>query len=98
MVWMFDLIGIAGMVILLFAFTLNVKKHTKRRTILFNSLNFIGAMLLFVYALLIQSQVFMALQLIWAAVAIYFVFSIVKEKHSSSKSMKRFSAVKKKKK
>ncbi|MFA5930993.1 MAG: hypothetical protein WC821_01640 [archaeon] len=81
--------GVLGLVILLIAFVLNAKKHTKRRTILFNGLNFIGSVIMGLYAVAKDSTAFIFLEFIWAIIALYFLFSILSEKHIKSKSIKK---------
>jgi len=98
MVLIIDLFGIFGMVLLLAAFITNIKKHTKQRAILYNGLNFIGALILCLYAYLINSLVFVGLQLIWAIIALYFLYCILYEKQIDSKLEKKISKIKKKKK
>ena len=81
--------GVLGLVILLLAFVLNAKKHTKRRTILFNGLNFIGSMIMGFYAVMKDSTAFILLEFIWAIIALYFLFSITHERHVKPKLSKK---------
>ena len=67
------LIGIAGIALLLLAFILNHRKRVVRFTYTYNVLNFVGAALLAFYAFEIKAMVFVYLQIIWVAVASYFI-------------------------
>jgi len=52
---------------------LNHGKHKKRFTFTYNSLNFIGSIILVYYAYTINSIVFIILNITWAAIALYFI-------------------------
>ena len=69
-----NIIGVIGLVILLVALVLNVRKRTRQRIVLYYSMQLIGAGLLCVYAYLISSQIFFVLQLIWVLVSAYFLY------------------------
>lgn len=71
MIGIFEIIGVIGATILLIAFILLEFKRISRRMISFHLLNFIGSSLLFIYAYLIKSYVFIILNIIWALASIY---------------------------
>ena len=73
--------GVFGLLLLLAAFVLNAKKHTKRRSLMYNGLNFLGSMIMGVYAIAKDSTAFILLEFIWAIIALYFLFSILHERH-----------------
>jgi O-antigen ligase len=73
--------GVLGLLLLLAAFILNAKKHTKRRTLMYNGLNFLGSMVMGIYAIAKDSTAFILLEFIWAIIALYFLFSILHERH-----------------
>ena len=75
---MMEYIGAIGALLLLIAFVLLEFKKISRTTISFHLLNFIGAGLLLIYAYSIKSYIFIALNVIWAFVAIYEVIKIKK--------------------
>ncbi len=90
--------GVLGLLLLLAAFVLNARKHTKRRTILFNGLNFLGSMIMGIYAIQKDSTAFILLEFIWAIIALYFLVSILHERHIKPMYRKKIVNVKKKKK
>jgi uncharacterized membrane protein YdcZ (DUF606 family) len=63
-------IGIAGMLLILFAFIMNQLRKWNSDTFYFDLLNFVGASLLGIYALLIGSWPFLVLQLVWAIISL----------------------------
>jgi type II secretory pathway pseudopilin PulG len=75
-----QVIGIVGIIVLITAFYLNnFKKKKVRRRKLYNGLNLIGSLLLAYYSFTTQTWLFVALNLIWAAIALYFVYQITSE-------------------
>jgi len=77
--FLIELMGIAGLIVLLIGFVLNIQKQTKKRKIIYNALNFIGATLLCIYAYINSITIFIALEAIWAIIALYFVYSLVRD-------------------
>ncbi|MFA6269064.1 MAG: hypothetical protein WCW13_03060 [archaeon] len=69
-----DGFGVIGLVILLVAFILNVRKRTRHRVFLYNSLQFVGASILCLYAFVTNSMVFTILEGVWALIAVYFIY------------------------
>ena len=65
------LTGIVGLSLLLVAFVLSSigKINQKDRT--YNILNFFGALLLAIYAIQLNSLVFVILEIVWGLVALY---------------------------
>ena len=66
--------GVVGLVLLLLAFVLNVLKKIERNGYAYDGMNFIGAVLLAVYALFAQIWLFFILEAVWAAAALLFIF------------------------
>ena len=69
-----NIIGVFGLVILLVALVLNVRKRTRHRIILYYIMQFFGAGLLCIYAYLTSSIIFFILQAIWVLVSLYFLY------------------------
>jgi hypothetical protein len=69
-----NIIGVIGLVILLVALILNVRKRTRQRVVLYYLMQFFGAGFLCVYAYLTNSQIFFILQGIWVIVSAYFLY------------------------
>jgi hypothetical protein len=77
----FELIGIAGLLMVFSAFLLNnMKKKVRRRTYIYNVLMLFGSAGLTTYAYMTGSTLFFILNLIWALVALAFIFDIKNEK------------------
>ena len=68
---MIGYIGALGAGMLLIAFVMLEFKKLSREKATFHLLNFVGSVLLFGYAYAIKNYVFIALNLVWAFVAIY---------------------------
>ena len=66
----FNLLGWVGMVLVLFAYYLVSSKRTVSRSTLYQTLNLIGALSLGVYAFVLHAWVYLALNVIWALIAI----------------------------
>lgn len=64
-------VGIIGMVLVLIAYILNQLGKMDDEDVLYDVLNFVGALLLLVYALSIEGWPFLILNLIWGTVAGY---------------------------
>ena len=96
--YLLEAFGALGLIILLLAFILNAKQHTKRRTLFFNGLNFVGSVIMGLYAVAKNSTAFIALEFIWALIALYFIFSILHERHIKPRLEKKALEVRKKKK
>ena len=75
-----EIFGMLGLGILLLAFILNHGKHKKRFTFTYNSLNFIGSLMLVYYAYTINSIVFIILNITWAVIALYFIAKKIKNR------------------
>lgn len=67
------LFGAAGLLLVLIAFFLNHKKSVVRFTYIYNGLMFLGSGILACYAWLTDVPVFLALNAVWAGVALYFI-------------------------
>jgi hypothetical protein len=65
------LIGLSGMVCILFAFVMNVFKRIDSHDKGFLLLNLCGSALLLWYAILLSSPPFLILNAVWAAVALW---------------------------
>jgi len=75
---MIEYIGALGAGILLIGFGLLEFNKLSRKNSTYHLLNFIGSSLLFGYAYWIGSYVFMALNLMWALVAVYEIQKVSK--------------------
>ena len=71
-----NIIGVIGLVILLVALILNVRKRTRQRVTLYYLMQLVGAGFLCIYAYLTSSQIFFVLQGIWVLVSLYFLYEI----------------------
>jgi len=80
------LIGIIGMLMILFAFIMNQFRKWNSETFYFDLLNFVGASMLGVYAFLIGSWPFLILQLVWAIISLKDL--IIKKKSPNTKRKK----------
>lgn len=63
-------IGVIGSACILFAFTMNQINHWKDDDTVYDGMNFVGALLLFIYALLLKSYPFMVLNGVWGVVSL----------------------------
>lgn len=66
--------GIVGLFLLLFAFLLNVMRKIERNGYAYDGMNFVGAILLAVYAFFANIYLFFVLEVVWAASALFFIF------------------------
>jgi len=85
----FEIVGVLGLVILLSAFIINTWKHTRKKVLLYNSMQFVGAGLLCIYAYVNSIWLFVALQAIWAVIALFFIYENVKENKLVGKKSKK---------
>ena len=74
-----EVIGAAGLILLLLAFWLNHKKKFKRYTYAYNGLNLFGALLMAFYSYSIKANVYLALNIIWAFIGLYFIVKKLRE-------------------
>jgi len=81
-----DIIGSFGFLMILIAFFLNLSKKIIRNTFAYNGLNFAGSMVMGYYAYAINSMLFVAFQLIWASISLYF---LLKKTHHHIKHRKK---------
>lgn len=96
---LFEAIGVLGLVILLTAFLINVKKRTRHRIMLYNTMQFFGAALLCIYAYINGITLFVLLQAIWAVVALFFIYEQIQEtKKAITKNKSKIKLIKKTKK
>jgi uncharacterized membrane protein YdcZ (DUF606 family) len=63
------LIGTSGALIVLIAFILNQIKKWKEDYLIYDVFNFIGSLLLVIYAIILSSYPFLVLNFIWAALS-----------------------------
>jgi len=75
-----DFFGAVGLALLLIAFYLNASKKIKRATLAYNGMNLIGALILCIYAFMINSMVFLALNAFWTITALYFMTTLKKKR------------------
>lgn len=66
-----DAIGVVGLVVLLSAFVANAFGKLTATSVWYQLGNFVGSGILAVYAYLIESWVFLPLEIVWAAVALW---------------------------
>lgn len=62
---MYQLISIVGMVILLFAYVMNLVGKMKQDTIIYNFLNALACAILLIYSIKMKSIAFIILQIVW---------------------------------
>ena len=75
----FEIIGIIGLVVVLISFALNHWKLITTNGFRYNAGNFIGGVMLGVYANKIGSIPFLIMEFAWAAIALYFLIKRVNE-------------------
>ncbi len=68
-----ELFGALGLLLLLFAFYLVSSGRYSHHHIAYNLLNFVGSLILGLYAYHIRSIIFIVLEFIWTMVALYFI-------------------------
>lgn len=69
------IIGTTGAALILIAFIMGQFHKWKDTDLIYDAVNFIGAILLIIYAVLIVSYPFMILNAVWAAVSLRDIFS-----------------------
>ena len=84
-----EIIGVTGLVILLCAFILNTWRHTRSRVILYNSMQYLGALLLCIYAAQNKIALFVFLQAVWAIVALFFIYENLRERDAQKNKKKK---------
>lgn len=77
-----EIIGNIGMVLILTAFILNLKKMVSVNSMIYIFMNIIGGFFLVVYSYLISSFPFFILNLVWTTAPSYTLFLVLKEKMS----------------
>jgi formate hydrogenlyase subunit 3/multisubunit Na+/H+ antiporter MnhD subunit len=85
----FETIGVLGLVILLLAFLVNVRRRTRKRVMLYNTMQFFGACLLCIYAYINGIMLFVLLQSVWALIALFFIYEQKKEQSGIKLSKKK---------
>ena len=65
--------GVFGLLMILAAFAANEFGFVKIKSYTYNTLNLLGAVFLGVYAFVLKNMVFVVLEIIWAAIALYFI-------------------------
>ena len=68
------IIGSLGAFLILFAFVLNQVNKWKKDYLIYDLVNFLGSLLLIIYAILLNSIPFLILNLVWAGLSIRDVF------------------------
>ena len=71
----YSIAGIIGLLLILFAFALNLFHFLNQRSISYNLMNIIGSGFLAYYALVLNSVPFLILQIVWG------IFSLIKLIH-----------------
>jgi len=66
-----EIIGFAGLFLILIAFILNLLKKIKTESKLYNIMNLLGSIMLTYYALLLDSIPFLILQVMWGMASLY---------------------------
>ncbi|MBI5553305.1 MAG: hypothetical protein HY917_01040 [Candidatus Diapherotrites archaeon] len=81
-----DIFGASGLIILLIGFYLEHFRQYARTHFVFNLTNLIGSAILGIYAYEIGSNVFLALEFIWAAIAGAFLLQYFLKEQSTRKT------------
>ena len=68
------LVGLSGMVLILVAFFMNQTHRWSPDSITYDFANFIGGLLLVIYALMISSYPFLILNLVWTLISLRDVY------------------------
>lgn len=71
-------LGVIGSFCILLAFTMNQIHRWKDDDMVYDGVNFLGAVLLLIYSLLLKSYPFVALNLVWAGISLRDLVSDVK--------------------
>jgi hypothetical protein len=72
-------IGIAGLVLILLAFALNLFHKISPKSVFYNLLNIAGSGILAYYAVLLKSMPFLVLQLVWGILSLFKLISVLKK-------------------
>lgn len=80
------IIGALGALIILIAFILNQIKKWKNDYLIYDVFNFVGSVLLIIYAVILSSYPFIVLNFVWAALSLRDIFVDLKR---GSKSERR---------
>ncbi len=75
-----DLVGFIGVFILLLAYFLNLKDFIKKESMLYLSLNFIGALIACLASVLLRYLPFVILEGAWTLVSAYGIWALYKRK------------------
>jgi hypothetical protein len=75
------LIGAFGAFIILAAFLLNQKKILNNDTFLYDFINFVGSVLMIIYAILLKSYPFLVLNTIWALSSLVDVVNYLRKRY-----------------
>lgn len=75
---MITVVGILGLVMILAAFASNEFGLLERKSYPYNGLNLVGSVMLGAYAYALSNAVFVALEVIWAAISIYFIIKLAR--------------------
>lgn len=81
-------VGIVGMVVVLIAYTLNQLGRLDEGHVVYDALNFIGALMLMAYAFSIEGWPFFMLNAVWGAVAGYDLYVRFKPKAKPAEAKK----------
>ncbi len=73
-------IGIIGAGLVLLAFIMNQTKKWKNTDLIYDFVNFLGALILVIYGLMIKGYPFVVLNTIWALVSLKDIFIDLKKK------------------
>ena len=74
------IIGVSGAALILIAFIMEQTHRWKDTDLIYDAVNFIGAVLLIIYAMMLASYPFIILNAVWAAVSLRDIFSDLKRK------------------
>lgn len=77
----YDLIGISGASIILIAFVMNQTKKWRDDFLVYDAFNFVGSVLLIIYAIVLKSYPFIILNSVWAIISLRDVFVDLKRKN-----------------
>jgi hypothetical protein len=72
-------IGIAGLLLILLAFALNLFHKISPKSVSYNLLNIFGSGILAYYAVLLNSIPFLMLQIVWGILSLFKLISVLKK-------------------
>jgi uncharacterized protein with PQ loop repeat len=78
------IIGVSGAAIILVFFLLNQAYKIKNDSLLYDGANFIGGLLLVIYAFLLSSLPFMILNAVWALFSLRDLFREIQRKYNTT--------------